>query len=315
MDDTKPVRGRFAPSPSGRMHLGNLCCALLAWLSVRYQGGEMLLRIEDLDPDRCRRAYAEQLCDDLRWLGLDWDIGPYYQSNRRTEYERALESLESRGLVYPCFCTRAQLHAASAPHGSDGVFRYPGTCRSLSPEEIAQRSAARAPALRFRAPEGETRFDDLFLGPQVFDVQRTFGDFLIRRSDGVHAYQLAVTADDAEMGVTEVIRGRDLLASTACQLRLFEALGAAPPRYGHVPLLVNTEGRRLSKRERDLDVGVLRERFSPEALCGRMAHLLGLLEQPEPAAARELIPLFPKADLSRPTIAVPENFADPTKTR
>lgn len=311
MNDTKPVRGRFAPSPSGRMHLGNLCCALLAWLSVRYQNGEMLLRIEDLDPDRCKRAYAEQLCDDLRWLGLDWDIGPYNQSERRAEYERALESLKERGFVYPCFCTRAQLHAASAPHDSDGVFRYPGTCRDLTPEEIAQKSAVRAPALRFRAPEGETRFDDLFLGAQGFDVQRTFGDFVVRRSDGVHAYQLAVSVDDAEMGVTEVIRGRDLLASTACQLRLFEALGAKPPRYGHVPLLVNPEGRRLSKRERDLDIGVLRERFTPEALCGRIAYLLGMLDRPEPVTARELIPLFPKADLSRPTITVPENFAAP----
>ena len=314
MEQTKPVRGRFAPSPSGRMHLGNLCCALLAWLSVRHQNGEMLLRIEDLDPDRCKRVYAEQLCDDLRWLGLDWDIGPYYQSERRAAYEQALEALRAQGLIYPCFCTRAQLHAASAPHGSDGTFRYPGTCRDLTPDEIAQKRTERAPALRFRAPEGETRFDDLFLGAQCFDVQRTFGDFLVRRSDGVHAYQLAVSVDDAEMGVTEVIRGRDLLTSTACQLRLLDALGAEPPHYGHVPLLVNPEGRRLSKRERDLDIGVLRERFTPEVLCGRIAHLLGLLDRPEPVAARELIPLFPTADLSRPTITVPGDFAAADET-
>ena len=314
MEQTKPVRGRFAPSPSGRMHLGNLCCALLAWLSVRHQNGEMLLRIEDLDPDRCKRVYAEQLCVDLRWLGLDWDIGPYYQSERRAAYERALEALRAQGLIYPCFCTRAQLHTASAPHGSDGTFRYPGTCRDLTPDEIAQKRTERAPALRFRVPEGETRFDDLFLGAQRFDVQRTFGDFLVRRSDGVHAYQLAVSVDDAEMGVTEVIRGRDLLTSTACQLRLLDALGAEPPHYGHVPLLVNPEGRRLSKRERDLDIGVLRERFTPEVLCGRIAHLLGLLDRPEPVAARELIPLFPTADLSRPTITVPGDFATADET-
>ncbi len=316
MAEGKTVRGRFAPSPSGRMHLGNLCCALAAWLSVRSQNGVMLLRIEDLDPDRCKRAYAEQLMDDLHWLGLDWDEGPgtgqngpYFQSERRALYEEALQMLRQQGKVYPCFCTRAQLHAVSAPHAGDGVFRYPGTCRSLSAAEIAKKSKTRDPALRFRAPAGETRFDDLFLGPQALDVQAVFGDFLVRRSDGVHAYQLAVTVDDARMGVTEVVRGRDLLASTACQLRLFEALGAPAPRYGHVPLLTNTEGRRLSKREQDLDVGVLRERFAPEALCGKLAHLLGLLDRPEAISPRDLIPLFPRANFSRPTIAVPADFA------
>lgn len=316
MAEIKTVRGRFAPSPSGRMHLGNLCCALAAWLSVRSQNGEMVLRIEDLDPDRCKRVYAQQLMDDLRWLGLDWDEGPgagqngpYFQSERRALYEEALESLRQQGKLYPCFCTRAQLHAASAPHASDGVFRYPGTCRDLSAAEIEEKSKTRAPALRFCAPVGETRFDDLFLGPQALDVQAVFGDFLVRRSDGVHAYQLAVSVDDALMGVTEVIRGRDLLASTACQLRLLEALGAPAPHYGHVPLLTNTEGRRLSKREQDLDVGVLRERFTPEALCGKLAHLLGLLDRPEAVSVRELIPLFPHADLSRPSIIVPPDFA------
>lgn len=316
MADAKTVRGRFAPSPSGRMHLGNLCCALAAWLSVRSQNGVMLLRIEDLDPDRCKPAYAEQLMDDLRWLGLDWDegpgaggdCGPYFQSERRALYEDALQTLKAQGKIYPCFCTRAQLHAASAPHAGDGVFRYPGTCRRLSAAEVREKSRTRAPALRFCAPAGTVEFDDLFLGPQSFDVQAMFGDFLVRRSDGVHAYQLAVAVDDARMGVTEVVRGRDLLASTACQLQLLEALGAPAPRYGHVPLLTNKAGRRLSKRERDLDVGALRARFSPEALCGSLAYLLGLLDRPEPAAARELIPLFSKADFSRPAIAVPETL-------
>lgn len=314
--ENQTVRGRFAPSPSGRMHLGNLCCALAAWLSVRSQNGVMLLRIEDLDPDRCKPAYAEQLMDDLRWLGLDWDegpgaggCGPYFQSARRELYEEALQTLRAQGKVYPCFCTRAQLHAASAPHDGDGVFRYPGTCLGLTAAEIAEKSRTRAPALRFCAPEGEVRFDDRFLGPQALDVQAVFGDFLVRRSDGVHAYQLAVTVDDALMGVTEVVRGRDLLASTACQLRLFDALGARSPHYGHVPLLTNETGRRLSKRERDLDAGALRQRFTPEALCGRIACLLGMLDRPEPAAARELIPLFTKAKLSRPAIAVPDDFA------
>lgn len=317
MEQKKIVRGRFAPSPSGRMHLGNLCCALLAWLSVRSQGGEMLLRIEDLDPDRCKRIYADQLCDDLLWLGLDWDEGPgkdgghgpYYQSERRHLFEEALQSLKERGLVYPCFCTRAQLHAASAPHASDGVFRYAGTCRNLTAAEVAERSLTRAPAMRFRTPEGTVEFEDLFLGAQSFDVQTMFGDFLIQRSDGVHAYQLAVSVDDAMMGVTEVIRGSDLLTSTGCQLQLFHALSADPPRYGHIPLLVTPDRRRLSKRELDLDIGALRSRLTPEQLCGQLAHLLGMLPRPEPLTAQEMIPLYEKSDLSRPTITVPGDFA------
>lgn len=312
-----PVRGRFAPSPSGRMHLGNLCCALLAWLSVRSQNGEMLLRIEDLDPDRCTREKAELLMDDLTWLGLTWDEGPgherthapYCQSARRELYESALSELRAKNDVYPCFCTRAELHAVSAPHAGDGTFRYPGLCRNLTPAEAEEKSRTRRPSLRFRAPENTVTFEDLYCGPQNINVQSTFGDFIVRRSDGVHAYQLAVTVDDALMGVTEVVRGRDLLASTACQLRLFDALGARSPRYGHVPLLTNETGRRLSKRERDLDAGALRQRFTPEALCGRIACLLGMLDRPEPAAARELIPLFTKAKLSRPAIAVPDDFA------
>ena len=310
MSENKIVRGRFAPSPSGR-------CALLAWLSVRSQNGEMVLRIEDLDPDRCKRTYAEQLCDDLLWLGLDWDEGPgkdgghgpYFQSERRHLFEDALQQLMAQGLVYPCFCTRAQLHAASAPHAGETTFRYTGTCRGLTPEEIAEKALVRSPAMRFRAPEGVISFDDLFLGPQSYDVQTMFGDFLIRRSDGVHAYQLAVTVDDALMGITEVVRGSDLLTSTGCQIQLFRALGAESPRYGHIPLLVNPEGRRLSKRERDLDIGALRARLTPEQLCGHLAHLLGMLPSPEPLPAREMIPLYKTTDLSRATIIVPEDFA------
>lgn len=311
------VRGRFAPSPSGRMHLGNLCCALLAWLSVRSKNGEMVLRIEDLDPDRCKRAYAEQLCDDLLWLGLDWDEGPgkdkghgpYYQSERRSIFEEALQYLREIDLVYPCFCTRAQLHAASAPHAGDTTFRYAGTCSKLTEAEILERSKTRSPAMRFRVQAGIVEFEDMFLGRQQFDVQNMFGDFLIRRSDGVHAYQLAVTIDDALMGITEVVRGSDLLTSTGCQLQLFQALGKEAPRYGHIPLLVNPEGRRLSKRERDLDIGALRERLTPEELCGHLAYLLGILSKPEPLTAKEMLSLYSTVDLSRPTIIVPDDFA------
>lgn len=299
------MRGRFAPSPSGRMHLGNVACALLAWLSVRSQGGEMVLRIEDLDPDRCREEYAVTLMEDLTWLGLTWDEGPYWQSRRRDLYEQALRELGQD--VYPCFCTRAQLHAASAPHRGDGVFRYPGACRALTPKEIAEKAKTRAPALRWRAPDEDVLFCDKFRGPQQMNVQKTFGDFLVRRSDGVHAYQLAVSVDDAAMGITEVVRGNDLLSSTPCQLLLIRALQGKAPVYGHVPLLVAPDGRRLSKRERDLDMGALRDRFSPARLCGKLAWLLGLIDRPEPVPAKELIPLFPGADLNRDHIVVQDD--------
>ena len=189
--------GRFAPSPSGRMHLGNLLCALLAWLSVRHQGGRYILRIEDLDTDRCKPAYARQLEEDLRWLGLDWDEGgslggphaPYDQSRRTALYDAALAELERQGVVYPCFCTRAQLHAASAPHREDGLTVYPGTCRNLTAEEITARTAAakRPPALRLRVPEETLSFTDGHMGPVREYLPTDCGDFLLRRSDGLYA--------------------------------------------------------------------------------------------------------------------------------
>ncbi len=304
-----PVVGRFAPSPSGRMHLGNLATALAAWLSVRKQGGTMLLRIEDLDPDRSKSAFATQLMEDLLWLGLDWDAGPVFQSARGGRYRAALDALEKAGLVYPCYCTRAELHAADAPHAGD-VFRYPGTCRDLTPAERAEKEKRRSPALRFRAQPGVTRFTDRFCGEISVDVENTFGDFLIRRSDGVFAYQLAVTVDDAEMGVTEVLRGRDLLPSTGCQLMLYAALGLSPPAFGHLPLLVNGKGQRLSKRDAALDMGALRARFTPEALLGELGALLGLLEQPGPASLSELLARFPSPALSRESVAVPKALSE-----
>ena len=216
------VTGRFAPSPSGRIHLGNILCCLLAWLSARQQGGKILLRIEDLDTARCPRRYADQMAEDLKWLGLTWDEGPgaggpdgpYYQSERTALYQAALERLEARGLVYPCFCTRAELHAASAPHRSDGQTVYPGTCRHLTPEEAARRAQARAPALRLKVDGAARSFTDGHMGTVRGRLDTDCGDFLLRRSDGMFAYQLAVVVDDAAMGVTEVVRGADLLDST-----------------------------------------------------------------------------------------------------
>lgn len=294
------------------MHLGNIAASLLAWLSVRSQGGRLVLRIEDLD-DRARSGpWAELLMDDLHWLGLEWDEGPFYQTDRLDLYEDALSRLDALGLVYPCFCTRAELHAASAPHASDGTPVYAGTCRGLTSEQVAERSAVRSPAVRLKVPAagdpGEpatapcplassmsriVRFADRTYGAHVEDLACECGDFLVRRSDGVFAYQLAVVVDDAAMGVTEVVRGCDLLGSTARQLYLQDVLGYAHPEYAHVPLLVAPDGRRLSKRDRDLDMGELRKRFdAPERLLGRLAHALGLRPDGSPCSAEHLVEGF-----------------------
>ena len=290
--------GRFAPTPSGRMHVGNVFSALLAWLGVRSAGGRMVLRIEDLDPRAQDRNKARLLMDDLRWLGLDWDSGPYYQSERTEQYQAALDKLADAGLTYPCFCTRAELHAATAPHASDGTYLYAGTCRSLSAEEVARRSALRPPATRLRVPDesdpsGEVRFCDLVYGPQHEILSRECGDFLVRRSDGVVAYQLAVVVDDAEMGVTQVVRGQDLLGSCARQMYLQRLLGLPHPEYAHVPLLMAPDGRRLSKRDRDLDLGEIRAQVDgPEPLLGWIGSLVGLAEPGESCSADTLCERF-----------------------
>lgn len=284
------MTGRFAPSPSGRMHLGNVFSAMLAWLSVKSQNGEMVLRIEDLDPDRCRPEYTETLKDDLRWLGLHWDREQTPQSQRTDAYAEAFGWLEQQGLVYPCYCSRGELHAASAPHASDGRLLYAGTCRNLSAAERAEKT--KAPAWRLSVPDRFYSFTDGLQGHYSENLVEECGDFIIRRADGVYAYQLAVVADDAEGGITQVVRGMDLLDSTPRQLYLYELLGKEPPEFYHVPLLLSADGRRLSKRDRDLDLGVLRQKYTPEEILGRLAHLAGILDTPEAASAKELAGLF-----------------------
>lgn len=284
------LTGRFAPSPSGRMHLGNVFSALLAWLSMRSQGGRMLLRMEDLDPDRCRPEYMETLRDDLDWLGLDWDEEQTPQSRRTDAYRAEFEKLSQLGLVYPCYCSRAELHAASAPHASDGTAIYAGTCRDLTPEERAQKT--RRPAWRIRVPEEQITFHDRLQGAYTENLARDCGDFIVRRSDGVYAYQLAVVTDDAEGGVTEVVRGRDLLSSSPRQIWLQRMLGLPAVEYCHVPLLVAPDGRRLSKRERDLDLGALRQLYTPEQLIGKLAALADLQPEAAPVRAWELASWF-----------------------
>ena len=280
------VRGRFAPSPSGRMHLGNVFSAMLAWLSAKSRGGEIVLRVEDLDPARSRREYAEAIMDDLRWLGLDWDVRAEDQSRRGIAYEAALEKLRRMDLLYPCYCSRDQLHAASAPHASDGRIIYAGTCRSLTAAQRAQKPPTRC--LRVVVPAETVAFTDTLQGPQALALQAEWGDFIVRRADGVVAYQLAVVVDDAACGVTEVVRGRDLLSSTPVQLWLYRVLGLTPPEFCHVPMLLSADGRRLSKRDRALDLGELRRVWPPERVIGLLAWRCGLIDRWEDVSPREL---------------------------
>lgn len=298
------MTGRFAPSPSGRMHLGNLWSCLLAWLAARSAGGGMVLRLEDLDPDRCRPEYCGQVMRDLEWLGLDWDGAPVYQSRRTEVYRQAFQTLEQQGLIYPCFCTRAERLAASAPHRSDGASVYDGRCGRLTAEERVELSRQRSPAWRVRVPEKTITFCDLLQGKYEEDLKQDCGDFILRRSDGVFAYQLAVVVDDALMGVNHVVRGRDLLCSAPRQAWLHEVLGYPPPRFFHTPLLLAPDGRRLAKRDHDLDMGALRERYLPGELTGLLAWYAGLVDRPEKVTAAELVPLFSWAKVPKNDVVV-----------
>lgn len=284
------VIGRFAPSPSGRMHLGNALSAMLAWLSAKKQGGEIVLRIEDLDPSRSRKEYAAQIMEDFQWLGLCWDRQAENQSQRGQIYQQVLEHLGEQGVIYPCYCSRGELHAASAPHASDGRVIYAGTCRNLTEQQ--RREKTKPPAWRLQLPEETVSFLDGLQGAQNWNLQRENGDIILRRADGVAAYQLAVVVDDAASGVTEVVRGRDLLSSTPIQIYLYRLLGIPVPKFYHVPMLLASDGRRLSKRDGDLDFGALRARYTPEDVVGLLASLCGLLPKWEKISVRELIDVF-----------------------
>ena len=278
--------GRFAPTPSGRMHLGNVFAAMVAWLSVRSRGGALVLRMEDLDTQRTSDEYAETLRQDLKWLGLDWDLETAPQSKRSDIYDHYFEILREKGLLYPCYCTRSQLHSVNAPHLSDGTYVYPGTCRNLTAEERA--AFDRSPSWRLEVPDRVWQFTDLCQGAYQQNLSTDCGDFVVRRADNVYVYQLAVTVDDGEAGVTEVVRGMDLLSSAPRQMYLQELLGFPHPTYGHVPMLMSPDGRRLSKRDRDLDLGVLRQNMRPETLLGILASSAGIIDRNVSISAAEL---------------------------
>ena len=282
----KQIVGRFAPTPSGRMHLGNVFAALMSWLSPKSRGGAWILRMEDLDTLRTKTEYAELLRDDLRWLGLHWDEETAPQSQRSDVYDRYFDQLREKELLFPCYCTRSQLHNVNAPHLSDGTYVYAGTCRNLTEE---QRSAQkRLPSWRVMVPDREFRFEDLVQVAYRENLATHCGDFVVRRADGVYVYQLAVTVDDGEAGVTEVVRGWDLLSSAPRQMYLQELWGFDHPEYAHIPMLMAPEGRRLSKRDQDLDMGALRNRLKPEQLIGVLAHASGLTDSASPISAAEL---------------------------
>lgn len=294
--------GRFAPSPSGRMHLGNIFTALISWLSVKARGGRWILRIEDLDPQRSRLGYARMIEEDLAWLGLDFDEGglegrgdhgPYLQSQRDSFYEEALERLKEAALTYPCTCTRADIMATQAPHQSDGRIVYSGRCR---PADISRAwgpgSDSLRAATRLVVPDEDITFVDRVYGLQRVNLARHCGDFILRRADKAWAYMLAVVVDDAAMGVTEIVRGNDLLLSAAQQLYLYRLLGFPAPEYAHLPLIGNAGGRRLSKRDEAMSMEQLRRRFTPEELVGRLAFMANIIPDPQPCTPQSLIGYF-----------------------
>lgn len=301
-NDTSFPRGRFAPSPSGRMHLGNIFTALISWLSVKAKGGKWILRIEDLDPQRSKTAFAQLIEDDLTWLGLQWDeggladngpFGPYSQSKRTHIYQTMLDRLVRKGLVYPCHCRRADILATQAPHRSDGRIVYNGHCR---PQRLGGTAPDDTPtentALRLYVPDKQITFTDIVYGPQKSELTHDCGDFIVRRADGAWAYQLAVVTDDALMGITEVVRGNDLLLSTAQQIHLATTLGFPIPAYAHLPLICNSDRQRLSKRDMSMSMEHLRRRHTPQTLIGTLAAMAGIIPEPQPISPTELIPLF-----------------------
>ncbi|WP_034638230.1 tRNA glutamyl-Q(34) synthetase GluQRS [Desulfovibrio cuneatus] len=312
------IRARLAPSPTGNLHLGNAWAFLLAWLFARQAGGTLVLRMEDIDPARSRPEFVQGILHDLAWLGLDWDEGPdnggpyapYTQSQRLARYAAALEALAAQGHTYPCYCTRKELRSlAGAPHAGELGPPYPGLCRGLSPAAcLAHEAAGRRAAVRVAIPPqyATMAFEDGILGPQEFSLHEEGGDFAVRRSDGVYAYQLAVVVDDLAMNITQVVRGSDLLSSTPRQMLLAHLLGGHPPAYLHVPLLVNEAGERLAKRHDSLALCALREAGAcPRAVVGWLAFWGGLVERPTPMAPQELVGTAHMAALQRQVVRLP----------
>ncbi len=295
MYKTESERGRFAPSPSGQLHMGNLASCLLTWLDARSSGARLIFRMEDLDPERSSRRSEDSIFASLKALGLDWDEGypdeGYSQSGRGEKYDEAFDLLLRRGLLYPCYCSRSERLAASAPHPGEQRHDPGCRCRYLSAHErSALECSGRKAAWKIKAPDETVSFTDGHYGSFSENLAEG-GDFIIKRSDGVYAYQLAVSFDDMDMGITRVVRGRDLLPSTAKQIWLIQTLGGTAPRYYHAPLISGSDGRKLSKRCGDLGAEALLRKYSPDELVGYLAGLLGLSDG-RPISAAELLSSF-----------------------
>ena len=294
----KPV-GRFAPTPSGRMHLGNIFSAMIGYLSAKSRGGDYLLRIEDLDPLRCPRSAAEQIMSDLEYFGFEFDGNIIWQSERTEIYEKYLDKLRNKGLLYPCFCSRAALHVSSAPHGDTPV--YSGKCRGLKKEDYPKRSGA----TRVTVPDIAVETRDLLQGDYSQNLASDCGDFIVRRSDGIFAYQLAVVVDDGESGVTEIVRGKDLLSSAPRQLYLFDLFGFPRPDFLHVPLIYDGDGERMSKRLGKSNMEYIRTAFpDPRPIIGMLAFNAGVIDRYEPLLLKELVPLFDRRRLKADDIII-----------
>lgn len=296
MNTEREAKGRFAPSPTGRMHMGNVYAALMSWLDAKRVGGKWVLRIEDLDPQRSKMEYAHLLEDDLHWLGLDWDEGgidgigpngPYCQSQRGDIYQLYFQRLANMGLTYKCHCTRADIMASQAPHETDGRVVYSGRCRPAPEPPFVL--ADGAGSTRLYVPDRMINFEDETYGPQSVNLKEHCGDFVLRRADGAWAYQLAVVIDDALMGITRVVRGADLLLSTAQQLYIYELLDFPTPAFAHLPLLCNSSGQRLSKRDHSMNMAELRTAHTPTEVIGMAAHQAGLLTNPIPITPKDLL--------------------------
>ncbi|MCF6324481.1 MAG: tRNA glutamyl-Q(34) synthetase GluQRS [Gammaproteobacteria bacterium] len=294
------MSGRYAPSPSGPLHLGNLRTALLAWLQARLANQPLILRMEDLDLPRVKPGSREQILKDLRWLGLDWDEGPdiggpsapYEQSARNPQYQQVFQQLLDNDLVYPCYCSRKDIQqAASAPHAHEYGPIYPGTCRDPARRAaIKQRHPDKTATWRYRVPRHTIEFEDRIIGHMSQSLDREVGDFVIKRADGLFAYQLAVVVDDGMMGITDVVRGADLLDSTARQIELFETLGYPVPSFWHVPLMLNDTGTRLSKRDGADSLDIWKQQGkSPEVVLGLLAFTVGLIDEERAISKLELV--------------------------
>ena len=311
------MKGRFAPSPTGYIHLGNVWIALLSYISTRQQKGTYVVRMEDIDLQRSKRELGEALLDDLEWLGFEWDEGPrvggpevsYWQSERQTYYADILEYLALEKLIYPCFCNRARLQSiASAPHVGEVVHRYDGKCRHLRDFEIQELCNSKEPSLRLAIDSCDLEFDDRWQGKQHIHLEGELDDYVLRRGDGMYAYNLAVVLDDIAMGITEVIRGDDLLDTTGQQLYLYNTLqqcyphkNIVVPKYGHAPLLVDTDGHRLSKRQKSITIRELREQqWSASRILGELAVAGGLID-----GARYAHPQISLSDLIHLDLSVP----------